>query len=78
MLREIILEYTNPGDVVVVPNLHDGSILIAAETTGRICVGVDQDPYSVDVSARRWQDVTGKDAFDLKSGEPLDELTVSL
>ena len=40
MLEDALLDLTNRGDVVVDPFLGSGSTLIAAESTGRICVGV--------------------------------------
>jgi DNA modification methylase len=47
------LRLTNRGDIVKDPLLGSGSTLIAAETTGRVCRGVELDPLYVDVIARR-------------------------
>jgi DNA modification methylase len=45
---------------VVDPFLGSGSKLIAAESTGRICVGLEIDPLYVDVILRRYQESTGQ------------------
>ena len=35
---------------------------IAAETTGRVCFGVELNPAYVDVAVERWQSFTGQEA----------------
>jgi len=37
--------------------------LIAAETTGRVCLGIELNPAYVDVAVQRWQQFTGQDAM---------------
>jgi hypothetical protein len=44
------------------PFLGSGTTLIAAETTGRVCLGMELEPRYVDVALRRWQAFTGKAA----------------
>jgi hypothetical protein len=39
-----------------------GTTLIAAETTGRLCHGIELNPAYVDVAVERWQRFTGKGA----------------
>jgi DNA modification methylase len=36
--------------------------MATAETTGRVCYGIDLDPKFVDVIVERWQKYTGKEA----------------
>jgi DNA modification methylase len=48
-----------PGDVVYDPFLGSGTTLIAAERSGRTCVGVELDPAYVDVIVARWEKATG-------------------
>jgi DNA modification methylase len=36
--------------------------LIAAETTGRVCYGIELNPAYVDVAVERWQKLTGGQA----------------
>ena len=50
------------------------STLIAAEETGRVCVGVELDPGYVDAAIRRWQKRTGKDAVHAVTGETFDAI----
>ena len=44
------------------PFLGSGTSLVAADTTGRVCLGVEIDPLYVDVAIRRWQAFTDKEA----------------
>jgi DNA modification methylase len=63
MLEDALLDLTNRDDVVLDPFLGSGSTLIAAEKTGRRCRGVEIDPRYVDLTIRRWQHLTGRDAI---------------
>jgi DNA modification methylase len=44
---------------VLDPFLGSGSTLIAPENTGRICRGVELDPFYVDVIVRRYEAASG-------------------
>ena len=48
-----------PGQPVYDPFLGSGTSVIAAETTGRVCLGLELDPAYVDVIVTRWQAFTG-------------------
>lgn len=61
-MRRPILNHTKPGDVVYDPFAGSGTTLIAAETTGRVCISIEIDPVYVDVIVERWQKLTGKAA----------------
>jgi DNA modification methylase len=61
-MRRPMLNNSNPGQAVYDPFLGSGTTLIAAETTGRVCLGMELDPLYVDVAVRRWQAFTGKTA----------------
>ncbi len=74
MLEDALLDLTNRGDVVVDPFLGSGSTLIAAESTGRICVGVEIDPLYVDLILRRYQEATGQSATLEATGESFAEV----
>jgi DNA modification methylase len=63
VMRRPILHNSQPSDVVYDPFLGSGTTLIAAEVTGRTCVGLELSPAYVDVIVRRWQDFTGKTAI---------------
>jgi len=46
-----------------------GTTLIAAEKTGRQARLVELDPLYCDVTIRRWQALTGKDAINAATGK---------
>jgi DNA modification methylase len=73
-VRRPLLDVTNRGDIVINPFLGSGSTLIAVETTGRVCRGVELDPLYVDVIVRRCEAATGNPAFLVETGETLDLL----
>ncbi len=50
------------GEVVYDPFLGSGTSIIAAETTGRICIGLEIDPVYCDVIVERWEQFTGNKA----------------
>jgi hypothetical protein len=54
------------------PFLGSGTTLIAAETTGRVCLGMELEPRLVDVAVRRWQAFTGMTACLLGDGRSFD------
>ncbi len=61
-MRRPMLNNSSPGQAVYDPFLGSGTTLVAAETTGRVCVGMELEPRYVDVVVRRWQAFTGKAA----------------
>ena len=68
-MRRPILNNSSPGQAVYEPFMGSGTTLIAAETTGRVCFGVELNPAYVDVAIERWQAFTGEEAVLLDSGE---------
>jgi DNA modification methylase len=40
--------------------MGSGTTLIAAESTGRVCYGIELNPAYVDVAVERWQQFTGQ------------------
>ncbi len=74
MLAEAILDSTARGEIVLDPFLGSGSTLIAAETVGRHCYGMDLDPLYVDLAVRRLQAWTGKQAVHASSGRLFDDI----
>lgn len=74
MIADALRDVTRRGDVVLDAFLGSGSTLIAAEETGRVCIGVELDPIYVDAAIRRWQKRTGKDAIHAVTGETFDEI----
>jgi DNA modification methylase len=78
MLADILRDCTKRGDLVLETFLGSGSTLIAAEETGRACVGVELNPYYLDVSIRRWQAITGGDAIHEETGQRFDAMAQRL
>lgn len=72
LIADALRDVSKRGGVVVDPFLGSGSTLLAAEATGRICVGVEIDPAYVEVAIRRWQNKTGRDALNATTGEAFD------
>jgi DNA modification methylase len=62
-MRRPMLNNASPGQAVYEPFMGSGTTLIAAETTGRICYGIELNPAYVDVAIERWQRFTGEDAM---------------
>jgi DNA modification methylase len=52
--------------------LGSGTTLMAAQSTGRVCYGIEIDPLFVDVAIRRWQAFTGEKANRLNDGQVFD------
>ncbi|MCU1326422.1 MAG: methylase [Bryobacterales bacterium] len=61
-MRRPILNNSDPGQAVYEPFLGSGTTLIAAQSTGRVCYGVEIDPIFIDVVIRRWQAFAGDSA----------------
>jgi tRNA G10 N-methylase Trm11 len=74
MLEDALLDMTERGDIVLDPFLGSGSMLIAAEKTGRRCRGLELDPLYVDVIVRRYEAVTRRQAVLDSTGETYAEL----
>lgn len=61
-MRRPILNNSSPGQAIYEPFMGSGTTLIAAETTGRVCYGIELNPAYVDVAVQRWQQFTGEAA----------------
>jgi DNA modification methylase len=62
MIAEAIKDASHPKGLVLDPFAGSGTILIAAEKTGRRAAAIELTPGYVDVAVRRWQQYTGKTA----------------
>jgi DNA modification methylase len=71
-MRRPMLNNSDAGQAVYEPFLGSGSTLIAAQTTGRICLAVELDPLYVDIAVRRWQSFTGEQAVRKADGVEFD------
>jgi DNA modification methylase len=69
LVADALKDCSRRGGLVLDPFCGSGTILIAAERTGRKARALEVDPTYVDVAVRRWQAYTGKSAILAGSGE---------
>lgn len=68
-MRRPMLNNSSAGQVVYDPFLGSGTSIIAAETIGRRCFGLEIDPAYCDAIVKRWQQFTGKAAVLESTGQ---------
>jgi DNA modification methylase len=73
-MRRPMINNTSPGEAVYDPFIGSGTTLIAAQTSGRICYGLEVDCLYVDVAVRRWQAFTGQKATLQGEGRLFDDI----
>ncbi len=74
MIADAILDSSAPGDAILDPFLGSGTLIMAAEKTGRKGRGMELDPRYVDVAVKRWQDFTGQQAIHAELGLTFDQI----
>jgi DNA modification methylase len=74
MIAEAIKDASARGDIVLDGFLGSGTTILAAEKVGRIGLGVEFEPIYCDLSIRRWQHYTGRDAILEETGQTFDEV----
>jgi DNA modification methylase len=72
-VADAIKDVTVANDLVLDPFCGSGTILIAAERTGRRGRAIELDPHYVDVAVRRWETYTGKRAIHEARGISFEE-----
>ena len=73
-MRRPIVNNSARGEAVYDPFLGSGTTVIAAETEGRRCFGIELNPAYVDVIVKRWQEFTGKTATLEATGQSFAEV----
>jgi DNA modification methylase len=73
-MRRPMLNNSSPGQAIYEPFLGSGTTLIAAQSCGRVCFGIEIDPLFVDVAIRRWPAFTGETAKRANDGAPFEAL----
>ena len=68
LVADAIKDCSRRGDRVLDPFAGSGTILIAAEKTGRQARAIEIDAHYCDVAIRRWQTYTGKTAVHAETG----------
>jgi DNA modification methylase len=74
LVADAIKDCSRRGGLVLDPFCGSGTILVAAERTGRKARALEIDPAYVDVGVRRWQTYTGKAAVLAASGETFETI----
>jgi DNA modification methylase len=59
LVEQCLANSSGPGDLVYDPFLGSGTTLVAAETLGRRCYGLEIEPRYCQVVIERWQALTG-------------------
>jgi DNA modification methylase len=67
LVERAITNSSTSGDVVLDLFLGSGTTLIAAERTGRVCLGMELDAHYGSVVLARWESFSGKEAVCLGS-----------
>jgi DNA modification methylase len=73
LVADAIKDCSHRNGLVLDPFAGSGTVLIAAERTGRKARALEIDPAYVDVAIRRWQTYTGKRAVLAATGETFEE-----
>jgi site-specific DNA-methyltransferase (adenine-specific) len=53
LFMQIIEKYSKPGDLILDPYLGSGTTAIAAQKTGRKCVGIEREAVYVEIARKR-------------------------
>lgn len=74
LIADAIRDCSHRNGIVLDPFAGSGTILIAAERTGRHARAIELDPQYVDVAVMRWQRVTGKHAVLTSTGQTWEQV----
>lgn len=74
LVADAIRDCSHRKGIVLDPFCGSGTILIAAERTGRYARAIELDPQYVDVSVNRWQRVTGRQAILASTGQTWEQV----
>ncbi len=74
MIADAIRDCSHRKGLILDPFAGSGTILIAAERTGRYARAIELEPKYIDVGVRRWERVTGKSAIHAETGRTFNEM----
>ncbi len=74
LISDAIKDCSKKGGLILDCFAGSGTILLAAERTGRRAAAMELDPHYIDVAVRRWQNDTGRKAILADDGRSFDEL----
>ena len=75
LVADAIRDCSRRGGLVLDPFAGRGTVVIAAERTGRKARVIEIDPAYCDLILKRWQDYTGKRATHGRTGVEFDDLS---
>ena len=78
IIREMLINSAEKGDVILDPFAGSGSTGIAAIRCGMKFALVELSPAYCDLAISRWQEYTGKDAVNMASGETYNAIRTRL
>jgi DNA modification methylase len=78
MIADAILDASNRRGIVLDPFAGSGTILIAAERTGRHARAIELDPLYVDVALRRYRRVVGTEPIHVATGATFSEIEAAV
>lgn len=74
LIADAIRDCSHRNGIILDPFSGSGTILIAAERTGRHARAIELDPQYIDVSIMRWQRITGRQAVLSSTGQTWDQV----
>jgi DNA modification methylase len=77
LVADAMRDCSRRGDIVLDPFLGSGTTILAAERVGRRGYALELDPIYVDVSIRRWQAFTRRDAILRSTRQTFDEIAAT-
>jgi predicted RNA methylase len=77
LIADAMRDCSRRGAIVLDAFSGSGSSIMAAEQIGRRAYCIEIDPIYVDVTIRRWQRMTGKDATLGSTGRTFDETSAA-
>lgn len=76
LMSEIVLDYTEPGDLICDPFCGSGSTGVAAVKTGRRFVGIEQNERWFDLSRKRISDALKQPDMFVSHPKPAEQLSI--
>ena len=75
LVADAIKDCSKRNGLVLDPFAGSGTVLIAAQRTGRRARALEIDPHYVDVAVRRWENYAGKAAVLAAAGATFEEIS---
>ena len=74
LIADAMRDCSHRKGIILDPFAGSGTVLIAAERTGRYARAIELDPKYVDVAVMRWQRVTGQQAVLVSTGQTWEQV----